>query len=149
MRDIPLAPRKIIPREYEASKASLPRWQQKSDILSRPMVQREKDVMRRFEQAAREPEYPVEMHVVRIGDVAIATNPFELFTEYGVQIKARTPALQTFIIQHATNAGLYLPTERAIAGGSYSGLPHTNIVGPEGGQTLVERSISTIKELWP
>lgn len=29
---------------------------------------------------------PVEMHVLRLGDVAIATNPFELYTDYGMQI---------------------------------------------------------------
>ena len=39
------------------------------------------------------------MHVLRLGDVAIAANEFELFTDYGVQIKARSPAVQTLVIQ--------------------------------------------------
>ena len=30
---------------------------------------------------------PVEVHVLRLGDVAMATNPFELFLDYGIQIK--------------------------------------------------------------
>ena len=47
-----------------------------------------------------------------MNDVAIATNEFELFTDYGVQIKARSPAVQTFVIQ-LTGSGGYLPTERA------------------------------------
>ena len=29
---------------------------------------------------------PIEMHVLRLGDVALATNPFELYTDYGIQI---------------------------------------------------------------
>lgn len=35
--------------------------------------------------------------------MAIATNDFELFTDFGIQTKARSPALQTFIIQLAPN----------------------------------------------
>lgn len=60
----------------------------------------------------------------------------------------RSPALQTFLIQHAGNAGLYLPTEKAISGGGYSGLPHTNLVGPEGGRILVDRTVESIQGLW-
>ena len=45
--------------------------------------------------------YKMELHVLRLGDVAIATNPFELFLDYGVQIEARSPAMQTFLIQLA------------------------------------------------
>ncbi len=112
------------------------------------MAHREEVIIQRYENADREPPYRMELHVLRIGDVAIATNPFELFVEFGLQIKARSPALQTFLIQHAANAGLYLPTGNAIRGGGYSGLPHTNLVGPEGGQVLVEKSLSAIGELW-
>jgi hypothetical protein len=43
----------------------------------------------------------MELHVLRFGDVAIATNAFELFTEFGIQMKARSRALQTFVIQLA------------------------------------------------
>ena len=47
--------------------------------------------------------------MIRLGDVAIATNVFELFTEFGIQIKARSRALQTFIIQ-LSGPGSYVPT---------------------------------------
>jgi len=103
--------------------------------------------------------YEMELHVLRLGDVAIATNPFELFLDYGVQIEARSPALQTFLIQLA-GAGrqhaYYLATPRAMAGGelndkpftNYSATVMTNMVGPEGGQVLVDRTVETIQELW-
>lgn len=149
VKDLDLPPRRILAREYELSKRSLGTWSQKQDVVSRTMVFRERAILQRYENADREPPYRMELHVLRIGDIAIATNPFELFVEYGVQIKARSPALQTFLVQHATNAGLYLPTQKAIDGGGYSGLPHTNLVGPEGGQVLVERSLEAINGLWP
>ena len=103
--------------------------------------------------------FEMELHVLRLGDVAIATNPFELFLDYGVQIEARSPAVQTFLIQLATNArhhGYYVPTPRAMAGGALDESPFTNYsativnnpVGPEGGQVLVDRTVEAIQELW-
>ena len=149
VEDLQLPPRKILPRECEDAKRNIPVLTQKPDNYSRTMLGREKEVVRRFEEADKLPPYQMELHVLRVGDVAIATNPFELFLDYGVQMKARSPAIQTFLIQHACNAGLYLPTPKAIEGGHYSGLPHTNLVGPEGGQILVDRTVEAIKALWP
>ncbi len=94
------------------------------------------------------PTHEVEIHVLRLGDVAITTNPFELFVDFGVQIKARSPALQTFVVQLVGVEG-YLPTPRAVRGGGYSAVAESNTVGPEGGQVLVDRTIDLIKSLWP
>ena len=108
-------------------------------------------VVERYEaqQAGTEGPYRMELHVLRLGDVAIATNEFELFTDYGVQMKARSPAVQTFVIQLATNSGGYLPTERAVRGGSYSAVVQSSRVGPDGGQALVEQTVQLINSLWP
>jgi len=107
------------------------------------------DVVNRYEaqQAGTAKPYKMELHVLRLGDVAIATNDFELFTDYGIQIKARSPAVQTFVIQLA-GPGTYIPTERAVRGGSYSAVIQSNRVGPEGGQVLVNQTVETIKSLW-
>ncbi|HYF34524.1 MAG TPA: hypothetical protein VD994_04480 [Prosthecobacter sp.] len=91
--------------------------------------------------------YGMELHTLRLGDVAIATNDFELFTDYGVQMKARSPAVQTFVIQLA-GPGSYLPTERAVKGGGYSAVIQSSHVGPEGGQVLVERTVEALNHLW-
>ncbi|MDD5678470.1 MAG: hypothetical protein PHW60_10835 [Kiritimatiellae bacterium] len=88
------------------------------------------------------------MHVLRMGEVAFATNRFELFLDYGIRIKARSPAVQTFLVQLA-GEGSYLPTEKAVAGKGYGSGVYDNEVGPEGGQVLVEETIKAIKELWP
>jgi hypothetical protein len=90
----------------------------------------------------------VEFHALRIGDVVIATNPFELFLDYALQIKARSAAAQTFIVQ-LTGFHYYLPTKRAVAAGGYSGNPMVCIVGPEGGTELVNETLKMIGELFP
>jgi hypothetical protein len=34
------------------------------------------------------------------------------------------------------------------AGGHYSAIPQSNVIGPEGGQMLVDKTVDIIKELW-
>jgi hypothetical protein len=108
-----------------------------------------KRVVDRYEanKAGTAGTFSMELHVIRLGEVAIATNEFELFTDYGVQMKSRSPAQQTFLIQLTGSAG-YLPTPRAVAGGSYSAIVQSSRVGPEGGQELVNRTVESIGSLW-
>jgi len=105
--------------------------------------------VKRFERQRTDPKptYEMELHVLRIGDVAIATNSFELFTDYGIRMKARSKAVQTFIVQLA-GPGTYLPTEKAIRGGHYSAVVHSSLVGAEGGNILVNRTVGIINSLW-
>jgi hypothetical protein len=105
------------------------------------------DRYERQQNGTAEP-YRMELHAMRLGDIAIATNDFELFTDFGIQIKARSPALQTFVIQLA-GPGSYVPSERAARGGGYSAIVESNQVGPEGGQELTERTVELLNSLWP
>lgn len=107
------------------------------------------ETVQRFErqETVPHPVFEMELHVLRIGDVAVCTNPFELFTEYGIRIKARSKAVQTFIVQ-LTGRGTYLPTERAVRGGGYSAVVHSSLVGPEGGQLLVDRTVGIVDTIW-
>jgi hypothetical protein len=106
-------------------------------------------VVKRYRRLQKDPSatYPVEIHVVRLGDLVVCSNPFELFCEYGVRIKARSKATQTFILQ-MSGFGSYVPTERALAAGHYSAVPQSNIIGPEGGQMLVDKTVGIIDEQW-
>ncbi len=103
----------------------------------------------RFEAQKTDPRpmHETELHVVRIGDAVVCTNQFELFTEFGIRIKARSKAVQTFVVQ-LVGPGTYLPTERAVRGGHYSAIVHSNLVGPEGGQVLVDRTVELIDSMW-
>jgi hypothetical protein len=105
--------------------------------------------IRRFEaqKDCPNPVFDAELHALRIGDVAMCTNPFELFTDYGIQIKGRSRSLQTFVIQLA-GRGTYLPTERAVRGGGYSAVSESSQVGPEGGQMLVDWTVEAINSMF-
>lgn len=91
--------------------------------------------------------HPVEVHVLRLGDVAMATNPFELFVDYADRIEARSRAVTTMLVQLASGDSGYLPTDRAVKGGGYSA--DKNLVGPEGGRQLVDETVKQINALWP
>lgn len=106
-------------------------------------------VLDRYELQKSQPTMPVPVHVIRLGDMAIATNPFELYLDYGVQIKGRSKAVQTFVVELAGGGGFgYLPTRRSVAGGAYGAIPESTQVGPEGGRELVERTLELIASLW-
>lgn len=104
-------------------------------------------VEERFELQKNDPHYPVEVFCLRLGQMAIVTNPFELYLDYGIQMKTRSPAVQTFVVQLAGN-GSYLPTRRAVAGGAYGAVPASTQVGPEGGDILVERTLALLQQAW-
>jgi hypothetical protein len=148
VKEIELPHRKVT--EAEVAEARKEAAKYANDPAQRWNYRWNQGVVERYEaqQAGTEGPYKMELHALRLGDVAIATNEFELFTDYGVRIKARSPAVQTFIIQLAGSGG-YLPTERAVRGGSYGAIIQSNRVGPEGGQALVDRTVEAINELWP
>jgi hypothetical protein len=148
VESIELPPRVVSEAEAAESAASVEKLSK--DPANRRIVLWHQEVVdrRRRQEAGDAQPYPVEIHVLRLGDVAIATNPFELFTQYGIQMKARGKALQTFLIQLA-GPGTYLPTEPAVHGGGYSAIPESNQVGPEGGQILTDRTVEAINAMWP
>lgn len=90
---------------------------------------------------------PVELHALRIGDVAMCSNRFEYFVDFGLRIKARSKALQTFVVQLAGN-GTYLPTTRAMQGGSYGAYIASTPIGAEGGQRIVEEELRMINNMF-
>ncbi len=100
-----------------------------------------------YEEGGIKPAFPIELDVVRLGDVVFATNPFELYLDYAVRIQARSRAEQTFLIQLCNGTGGYLPSQKAVAK-HYGGLAADNRVGPEGGQLLVDRTLELIARLW-
>lgn len=90
----------------------------------------------------------VETHQIRVGDLAIATDPFELFLDYGLRITARSPAIQTLPVQLSCGSEGYLPTAAARARGGYGATPPSATVGPAGGDQLVDATIGQLASLF-
>lgn len=133
---------------FDQTAAQIEKDPKAADRLYRRMKWYEATVSR-FERQKTDPNPTLEMelHVVRIGDAVVCTNQFELFTDFGIRIKARSKAVQTFVIQLA-GPGTYLPTEKAVRGGHYSAIVQSNLVGPKGGQVLVDRTVELIDSMW-
>ncbi len=102
----------------------------------------------RYEIQDTVPFLPEEVHFIRFNDVAFATNPYELFLDFGNRIRALSKAKQTFLIQLACAADGYLPTETAEKGGHYSAYVTSGTTDHTGGDYLVEESVKHINRMF-
>lgn len=105
-------------------------------------------ILRRAELQEYMDVLETEVHIIKLGNLAFASNPFELFLDYGNQIRARSKAEQTFLIQLACDAAGYLPTEKAERGGHYSAFVSSGNVGHVGGEQLVRQTLTEINKLF-
>jgi len=149
--------RKVTGVEFERAKHEYERLLNKDKLDAMEgeyfKLGRSETTMERYENQWDNPFFQTQINVMRLGDIAIASNPFEMYLDYGIRIKARSNALQTFIVQLAGDcvcyhgAG-YLPSAKAFAGGGYGGEVESNLVGPEGGKVLVEETLKLINGMW-
>ena len=112
------------------------------------MLQVHLGLMGRYRRQEVQDIVDTEVHVIRLGSIAIATNPFELFLDYGNQIKARALCEQTFLIQLAVDSLGYLPTEKAERHGHYSAFISSGKVGHIGGEQLVRETLKDINNMF-
>lgn len=165
VKTVKLKRRLITDEEYECFK-NHPKYEPKPLISTddkvddlkwntREISRRNDDnvVVKRYESQKNDPDLPMEMHVIRIGNIAFATNQFELYMDYAHRIQGRSPFEQTFIIQLCgqpgnLRSGSYLATERAAKGRGYSANLFSCWVSPEGGQQLVEATLEELNDLY-
>ena len=119
----------------------------KANTQHSAVLKRYENIIKRYEDDRD--TRTAEVHIVRVGDVAFASNPFELFTSYQHRIQARSPFVQTFIVQLATpvDAAGYLCTERAADNMGYSANMFSCMVLPSGGDKLVEETLKLLNEM--
>jgi hypothetical protein len=151
VKRLPLPVWQVSDERYAQARALYEAGKQKTDELkSKDYIywRVSRTMMARYEYQKKNPCYQAELHLLRLGDLAVATNPFELYSDYGLRIKARSPAVQTAVVQLTAGCAAYLPTERAVLGGGYSARIDDGVVGPEGGTVLVNETTMVLREMW-
>lgn len=106
-------------------------------------------ILRLHEQFNDHPFETLAVHAIRIGDFAIVTIPCELYCQFGLDMKRRSPAAITVVAQLTDGFSGYCPTIPGIMGGGYSaGLIYWCRLEPYAGYKLVEASARLVNQLW-
>jgi hypothetical protein len=90
----------------------------------------------------------VPINAAHIGPFAIASNPGELFVEYGLSIKRRSPFPHTVVAELTNDLIMYQPTSAAFAQQGYETLVGANRVSLEGVDVIVNTAVELLEELW-
>lgn len=93
------------------------------------------------------PTIDADIAALRIGDIALAFVPAELFSELGVMIKERSPAVITVVVGYTDGALWYVPTRAAFDEGGYEVVDACR-VAPGAGEFLVGRVVDLLNELF-
>jgi neutral ceramidase len=92
-------------------------------------------------------EIAVPLQAFRIGDLGVCALPFEVFVETGLEMKAKGPLGQTFVISHANGSYGYLPTVEQHSLGGYETWMGTNTVEIEAAPKIVDRLLALFASL--
>lgn len=115
---------------------------------AKPYHIREKIYAQRTMQLHESPDQiSVILQTFRIGDLGIATIPFEVFAEIGLEIKEKSPFGRTFTISLANGSYGYLPSERQHALGGYETWLGTNCVEIQAAPKIVRTLLSMFGRL--
>ena len=101
------------------------------------------------ERKRTEPMILGQVQVFRIGEVAVVLLPGEVFVEYGLEIKLKSPAQRTFVVELANSIMGYVPTRRAFEGGGYEQKTGSNSkLSPLAGEFLVETALALLDSMF-
>jgi neutral ceramidase len=101
------------------------------------------------EEYGERPVDTLPVHALRIGDVALVTQPCELYCQFGLDIKRRSPAPLTAVVGLADGYCGYCPTIAGVMGGGYSGQPISwTRLEPFAGYRIVEAAGPMLNRLW-
>lgn len=102
----------------------------------------------RMMQMAQYPESTtVPLQVLNIGNICLATMPFEVFCETGLEFKSRCPIQPAFMVELAHGYLGYLPTPRQHRLGGYETWLGTNRVEREASDKLLKILLDMAAEL--
>jgi hypothetical protein len=134
-RELPLNYRKPSPEMIDRAKRVL------TEPDDKTLPQRAKAYAQRVLKLHEGPTLAdVKLQALRVGDLGIAAIPCEVFTETGLEIKAKSPFRTTFTMELANGHYGYLPTPEQHALGGYETWMGTNQLEKEA-SVKITRSI--------
>ncbi|NOX53066.1 MAG: hypothetical protein GXP27_01230 [Planctomycetes bacterium] len=106
-----------------------------------------------FEAAKRQvvhmpPTREVPVNAGRIGPLGIATNAGELFVDWGLDIKRRSPFPHTIVSELTNDWVGYEPTAQGFRQEGYEALVGPNFVSLKGIRILVDTAVELLRKLW-
>jgi hypothetical protein len=113
-RRLSLPVRKPTPQELERAKGILEKAQGRALKGAEEVYARETVLIAQYPDAVE-----LQLQVVRVGDLAIAAIPCEVFVEIGLAIKKSSPFRPTCVVSLANGYNGYLPTPEHHALGGY------------------------------
>lgn len=91
------------------------------------------------ERFGKHPTDKLSLHAIRIGSAAIVTQPTELFCQFGLDVKRRSPFAPTALFSICDGYAGYCPTFGAAIAGGYSGEPiYWTRFTPEAGYRITD-----------
>ncbi|MDG2130024.1 MAG: hypothetical protein P8K08_18645 [Fuerstiella sp.] len=102
----------------------------------------------RFADPEFSPTENVVIQAFRIGDQAIVSMPFEVLVEIGLEIKEKSPAPRTFLIELANGSYGYLPPPNQVELGGYETWLGTSRFEMHSSDVLVKELLEMLGELW-
>lgn len=143
-REISLKLRHPSPERVERAKEILSMSESAQKLL--PRLSKDYAV-RTLKQAEAGDNISIKIQAIRIGELAIVTFPFEVFAETGLDLKARSPFADTFVIELANGADGYLPTPRQHKWGGYETWLPTNRVQIDTSDIITDNLLEMLDEL--
>ena len=86
--------------------------------------------------------------VAKLGDLALVGLPGEMFCEFGLEIKEKSPAKHTIVVGLANDAIGYIPTIEAFAQGGYEPTPGACKFAPGLGEKLTASALKQLNEIF-
>jgi neutral ceramidase len=115
---------------------------------AKPHNSREKIYAERVLAMADYPaELPLILQAARVGDLALAGIPNEVFTQIGLELKEKSPFKQTFVISFANGSYGYLPTPEQHALGGYETWLGTNRLEFDASRKITDALMGMLQRL--
>lgn len=113
------------------------------------LAKKAESIITKFENKDEYEKVDISVTAVRIGDIALVTNPFELFINHGNRITAGAKVGSVWPVQLVNGYKGYFPTPEAVEAGGYSAYIQSVRVDPgPAADKLVDESIKLVDSLF-